>query len=423
MRDDLVLDLADCTEFRQTLQARPPGIVHGTLVLLVALIGTALGWSVVTRATLVVQGSGRIRPVTTPVQVYSAARGEALSASVGGRVVEVNFHEGDQVKRGEVLIRLETGRLDNEVARQARLIRTGEEESAQLDRLATAQARQFEAARARAEAELAHASTAVDRAGEQQAVEIRLARLALSAAEQGEETARKLSERKAAPPAELASARVKTHEAREQLARARIPVDASGVAVARRALEQTERDYVVTRDELELKRKAKSGEIAAARLELANLELERAQAVIRSPIDGVVTAGDLKVGDLLEPGKSAVAIARQAGFLFEASIPSEEIAHVRVGMQARIRLDAYDYQRYGTLDGTVGFVSPDSGMAEGQTSALYTVRIATSRNEIGRGAYRGPVKLGMTGQVEIVTGRDRLLTLLVGRLRQTISLN
>ena len=423
MRDDLVLDLADCTEFRQALQAQPPGIVHGTLALLVALLGTALGWSAATRATLVVQGSGRIRPVTTPVQVYSAARGEALSASVGGRIVEVNFHEGDQVKQGEVLIRLETGRLDNEIARQARLIRAGEEELAQLDQLGTVQARQFEAARAKAEAALIQARTAVDRAEEQQAAEIRLARLALSAAEQEEETTRKLLERKAAPPAELARARVKTQEAREQLAKARIPVDASGVAVARRALEQAERDYAVRRDELELKRKTKCGEIAAARLELANLELERAQAVIRSPIDGVVTAGDWKVGDLLEPGKAAVAIARQAGFLFEAAIPSEEIAHVRVGMPARIRLDAYDFQRYGTLDGTVSFISPDSGPAGGQAGALYTVRIATSRDEIGRGAYRGPVKLGMTGRVEIVTGRDRLLTLLVGRLRQTISLN
>ena len=423
MRDDLVLDLADCTEFRQALQARPPGIVHGTLALLVALIGTALGWSATTRATLVVQGSGRIRPVTTPVQVYSAARGEALSASVGGRIAEVHFREGDQVKRGEILIRLETGRLDNEMARQARLIRAGEEELAQLDRLDTAQARQFEAARARAEAELVRERTAVDRAEERRAAEIRLARLALSAAEREEEATRKLWERKAAPTAELARARMKAHEARERLARARIPVDASGVAVARRALEQAERDHAVRRDELELRRKARSGEIAAARLELANLELERAQAVIRSPIDGVVTAGDWKVGDLLEPGKAAAAVARQAGFLFEAAIPSEEIAHVRVGMPARIRLDAYDFQRYGTLDGTVSFISPDSGLAGGQAGALYTVRIATSRDEIGRGAYRGRVKLGMTGRGEIVTGRDRLLTLLVGRLRQTISLN
>src|SRR5262249_30875624 len=175
-----------------------PGIVHGTLALLLALIVTALGWSAATRATLVVQGSGRIRPVTTPVQVYSGARGEALSASVGGRIVEVNFHEGDQVKQGEVLIRLGTGRLDNEIARQARLIRAGEEELAQLDQLGTVQARQFEAARAKAEAELTQARTAVDRAEEQQAAEIRLARLTLSAAEQEEETARWVLEREAA---------------------------------------------------------------------------------------------------------------------------------------------------------------------------------------------------------------------------------
>ena len=38
-------------------------------------------------------------------------------------------------------------------------------------------------------------------------------------------------------------------------------------------------------------------------------------------------------------------------------------------------------------------------------------------------AYRGRVKLGMTGRVEIVTGRDRLLTLLVKKIHQTISLN
>ena len=53
--------------------------------------------------------------MTTPVKVFNAARGEALSASVGGRVAEVNAREGDQVRQGDVLVRLETGRLDNEI--------------------------------------------------------------------------------------------------------------------------------------------------------------------------------------------------------------------------------------------------------------------------------------------------------------------
>ena len=50
------------------------------------------------------------------------------------------------------------------------------------------------------------------------------------------------------------------------------------------------------RQELETKRGIKQGEVAALRIELANLDLERRQAVIRAPLDGMVTVGDIKVG-------------------------------------------------------------------------------------------------------------------------------
>ena len=131
----------------------------------------------------------------------------------------------------------------------------------------------------------------------------------------------------------------------------------------------------------------------------------------------------MKVGDVLEPGKPVVEMARQEGFLFEASVPSEEVGHLRVGMPARIKLDAYDYQRYGTVDGTVCFLSPDSGGGgEEQKTATYTVRIALASDELGRGEFRGRVKLGMAGQADIVTGQESLLSLLVKRIRQTISL-
>ena len=45
MRKDPILDLADCTEFRQTLLARPPRIAHGTVALLALLLGAALLWA------------------------------------------------------------------------------------------------------------------------------------------------------------------------------------------------------------------------------------------------------------------------------------------------------------------------------------------------------------------------------------------
>jgi hypothetical protein len=41
---------------------------------------------------------------------------------------------------------------------------------------------------------------------------------------------------------------------------------------------------------------------------------------------------------------------------------------------------------------------------------------------VGRGELRGLVRLGMTGQTEIITGRESLLSLLFRQIRQTISL-
>ena len=425
MHNALVLDLADCTEFRQTLLARPPKIVHGTAGLLVVLLAAALAWAAATQANLVVRAPGRVRPVSTPKKVYSAARGEVLSAGVGGKVVEVNVREGDEVRRGALLIRLETGRLDNEIAKQRRLLRVAEEELAKLDQLAGLTTREFEAARAKAEAELAQAREDVRRAKAHQGVEVQLVQVELEAARDEGEQLRVLVGRRAAPRVDLMKAERKTQEAREKMAKARLPVDESRVPVAERALALVDQNYALKREELKLKRAGKQGEIEAARIELANREIERQLAEIRAPIDGVVIKGDIKLGDILEPGKPVFELARQEGFLFEGSVPSDEVGHLKVGMAARIKLDAYDYQRYGTVNGTVCFLSPDSGVEaekEEKRTVTYTVRIDLANDLVGRGEFRGRVKLGMGGQADIVTGQESLLSLLVKRIRQTISL-
>jgi multidrug resistance efflux pump len=421
MANPRILDLADCREFRQTLMARPPRVVHGAVTLLAALVAAALGWAALAQADLVVRAAGRVRPVTTPEKVVNAGRGELLSGSSGGRVVAVNVREGDEVKAGDVLVRLDTQRLDNEIARRQGVIRSAEEELARNARLEGLSAQQFEAARDKAAAELAQAEDDVRRARERQAVEVRLARVELEAARDDEARVRKLTAGRAASEADLVKATARVGEAAEKLARARLPVEEGKVEVARRALALVDKDYALRRAELEIKRGVKQGEVEAARLELANLELERRQAVLRSPVDGVVTRGDVKVGDVLESGKTVVEIAEQRGFRFETEVPSEEVSHLRPGLPARIRLDAYDSQKYGTLAGTVAYISPDSGVAEGRRTT-YTVRIDVEGEELRRGELRGRVKLGMAGYAEIVTGRESLLGLFLKTIRRTISL-
>jgi multidrug efflux pump subunit AcrA (membrane-fusion protein) len=91
-------------------------------------------------------------------------------------------------------------------------------------------------------------------------------------------------------------------------------------------------------------------------------------------------------------------------------------------MPAVIKLDAYDYQRYGVLSGTVESISPDAVVPEGQHAPVYTVRVKIESNELRRGELVGALKLGMVGQVEIVTGEERLLHILAKKIRHTISL-
>jgi multidrug resistance efflux pump len=387
-----------------------------------AFIGSTLVWAGLTCADLVVRSAGRVRPVSAPTKVVNVARGEVFSGGSGARAVEVHFKQGDVVKQDDVLIRLDTERLDNEMAKRRRTIRAGEEELAQNEYVADLLGRQYEAAKAKAAAELAQAQTEVKQAKERQALDVHLLEGELIDADNDERRTRKLYRDGAATLENLIKTVAHTREVRAKLEKARLPVEEGRVSVLRRGLELADKDYAVKLEELQTRQAVKRGEVEAARIELANLELERKQAVIRAPVSGVVTSEDVRVGAVLEPGRVVVEIAEQRGFHFEAAIPTEEAARLRLGMPARIKLDAYDYQKYGTIPGTVCFIAPDSGTAEGQKGAFYLVKVAVDEEEVGCGEWRGPVKLGMFGQVEIVNGQETILGLLLKKVRQTISL-
>jgi HlyD family secretion protein len=422
MRNELLVDLTDCTEFRQTLLARPPAIIHGTACLLIVFLGTAVAWSIATRADLVVRVPGRVRPVSAPIKVFVPARGEMLGVSFGSRVMAVRVHQGDQVKKGDVLVRLNTERLDNELAKRRRAIQAGEEELRQLAQQAALLDQQLAVARAKADDELGQVLEEVRLASERREVDMRLAESESKNAAYEAAQLRRLVPSGAAAPLELVKAEGRVREAHEKLAKARLPVNEGNVKVLRQARAQVDQEAALKRNELAIKRGSKESEVASAQRDSTNLELEREQAFVRAPLDGVVTSGEVKVGDSLEPGKQVTEIAEQKGFRFEAQVRSEDVGHLRIGLPARIKLDAYDYQQYGVLEGTVSFVAPDSGIKEGGQAAIYLVKIEFEQEEVGRGVCHGRVKLGMAGVAEIVTEQESLFMLLVKRIRRTISL-
>jgi multidrug efflux pump subunit AcrA (membrane-fusion protein) len=425
MKVQEIHDLSKCSEFYQTLQARPPAVVHGTAFLLISLLGVALAWAWLTSASLVVRAPGRVRPVTEPTRVFNAGSGETLSASSGGRVVAVHFHEGDVVKKGDVLLRLDTERLDQDLDKKKQAITAGEEEVRQLAKSYELLSREHAAARSRAEAELAQAVDEIGQEKKKRATELAEAKADWEQADYEEKQTRKLWQKGAAAEADLVKAVARLKATEERLAKARLPVPEGRLLVLRRAGELLDKEYAVKKEDTLLKQSTRQAAVKADRIELAKLELERKQSILRAPCDGVVISPNIKVGDVLERGKAVVEIAAQGGFYFDAEVSTEEVGLLKVGMPVRLRLDAFDYQKYGTVDGTVVFLSPDARVKElpnGGQRAAYLVKVRVEGEEIGRGEYRGQIKLGMAGQADIVIGQESLLALLLKKIRQTISL-
>jgi hemolysin D len=95
-------------------------------------------------------------------------------------------------------------------------------------------------------------------------------------------------------------------------------------------------------------------------------------------------------------------------------------------MPTIVKFDAFDFQRYGTMAGTVSYLSPDStpnDPAQPKRGATFVAKIDLAGERVALGDYCGQIKLGMAGQAEIVAERRSLLTILLRRLRSSVSLS
>jgi multidrug resistance efflux pump len=421
MNQGYLCDLADCSEFRQTIELRPPVLVHAAAVLATLLVVAALCWATIVDACIVVRTPGRVRPVEQPVRVFAES-----GTHIDGHVAEVFVEEGMHVVKDQVLLRLDTQRLDIEMSKLRRTISATEEELAEFARIGRLLTEQFRGAKAKALAELAKADEGLERAKLEQTSRIRGARAELTLAEDRLTRQRQLVAARVVTQADFLESQSQVRQAQEKLKQAQLPLDKAHVNVLRRALEQVDKDFAVRQAELDAEQVAKRAKADAARKELDNLQIEFDRSNLRSPVGGVVVSGRVKPGDVLELGKSVFEIARQEGFHFEAAIDSRDVGRLAVGMPAKIKFDAFDFQRYGTLAGTLLFIAPDSRvMSDGgrnSSPVTYLVRIKLHSGRLCRGELHGDVKLGLGGTAEIITERQSLLMILVKKLRGTISL-
>lgn len=287
-----------------------------------------------------------------------------LSFNNSERIEAVLVQEGDRVRRGQVLARLDTSRLEPQVAQ--------------------------------ADAQLAAQRQVVERL------------------------------RAGSRPEEIAQARANVESAEADLANARRQYQrlkrafelSAGRAVRQQDVDDTKTGLQVAEAKLAVNQKTLDLAIAGPRKEEiaeneARLRAQQAQAALlrrrladaelMAPVDAVVRTRVLEPGEMASPEKPVLSLAITDPKWVRAYVAEPELGKVRSGMGAAVVVDSFPEKRF---DGWVGFISP---VAEFTPKAVQTQELRTSLVYEVRVFVKDPadeLRLGMPATVALITDKE-----------------
>lgn len=132
---------------------------------------------------------------------------------------------------------------------------------------------------------------------------------------------------------------------------------------------------------------------------------------VRSPVNGTIKQLLVNtVGGVVKPGMNIIEVVpTQDNLLIEAKIRPADIAFLFPGQRAIVKFSAYDFAIYGSLSGTLTHISADTIYDEASRQNYYLVRIKTDKNYLGEEAKKLNIMVGMTADVDIITGKKTVL--------------
>lgn len=395
---------------------------------MVALVLVALAWSYVANIDRVVVAPGRI--VTTAQRIVV----QALATS---RIEEIAVQIGQVVRKGEVLVRLDPTYARADLAQASDRASSF---SAQLDRLSAESAQRNYQAKSGAEQRLQdgiYRERRAQYASTLNAHDSEIARLEAATKTNVEQSAglrenlrilRELEDMRGrlaasqfAAKADLLEAQRRRVETETELRRMENQnaelVHQLGKARAERATFVRDWQRKIGEELVTVKRDhdATTEQLNKARQQHALIEL-------RAPVDAVVLElAQRSAGSVAKEADPIVTLVPlDAPLEAEVEIRAADIGFVRAEQSARIKLDAFPFQKHGTLKGRVRVVTEDAFAKDdrGSTTLTYRARIVFESRELRRVPDRFRLIPGMSLAAEIRIGERTVLEYLLYPLWQ-----
>lgn len=396
------------------------------LFAIIGVLGAGVWWTDRARVPLVTNGVGQVIP-SSQVQVVQDLEGGILES--------ILVREGDIVKAGQVLLRKNDVQIEYKLredygnyldllARSERLRaevtgRRPKYSREVIENVPKLADRENQLYRART-AELSASISVLQRQIEQRRQELveldtRIAQLKRSLELAREELGiiEPLVEQGVTSRIELIRLQRSVNDIRGTLETAQQSVPRAQSALLEAERRKDERRAVArSRSQAELNEV--SVRAAALKASLASMRDRAQRKDIRSPVDGIIKVLNINtVGGVIRPGMDLIEIVPlEDTLLVEARVRPGDIGFVHPGLPAKVKITAFDYTDYGSMDGVVVDVSPDTIVDE-KGESFYKILVRTEKNYLGTEEKPLYIKPGMIAQVDIISGDRSILEYLL----------
>jgi adhesin transport system membrane fusion protein len=136
---------------------------------------------------------------------------------------------------------------------------------------------------------------------------------------------------------------------------------------------------------------------------------------IVSPVKGTVKQLKITtIGGVIQPGMDLIEIVPiEDQLLVEAEIRPADIAFLRPGQDAMVKLTAYDFSIYGGLEAKLEHISADTIINEEDKKSYFVIRLRTNKNYLEKNGEKLSIITGMNADVDILTGKKSVLDYLL----------
>jgi adhesin transport system membrane fusion protein len=156
-----------------------------------------------------------------------------------------------------------------------------------------------------------------------------------------------------------------------------------------------------------------TAEISQVKESITKLQDRVNRLEIKAPVSGIVKG--LKTNTLkgvIQPGEEIMQIVPENAMEVEAQIQPKDIGNTQIGQDVTIKVSAYEYSRFGSVDGKLHAISASTFMDENK-KPYYKAFITLDQLYVGKNPKVNHISVGMTVQADIHTGEKTLLQYLV----------